>query len=116
VAQRLVRKVCPQCSESFLPPLSLRTQLGLAKNSRKRIQRAVGCTECYHTGYQGRTGVFEVFRITDRIKEMIVSGASEGAMLDVAREEGMTTLAENGIQKVLSGQTTFDEFMRILYT
>jgi len=115
VAQRLVRNVCPDCCETFLPPLAVRDELGLPKNSRKRIKRAVGCTECYHTGYRGRTGVYEVFQITDRIKEMIISGASEGALLEVAKEEGMTTLAENGVQKVIAGQTTFDELMRVVY-
>jgi type IV pilus assembly protein PilB len=115
VAQRLVRRVCPHCSESFVPPLSMRPDLGLAKNSRKTIKRAVGCNECYQTGYIGRTGVYEVFSISPKIKEMIVDGASEEALLKTALGEGMTPLPENGKAKVLSGETTFDELMRVIY-
>lgn len=115
IAQRLVRKICPHCAETFIPPLPVRLELGLPKNSRKAIKRAVGCAECYHTGYMGRTGVYEVFSMTPRIREMLIGGTSEERLFEVAREEGMTPLAENGKGKVLSGQTTFDELARVIY-
>jgi type IV pilus assembly protein PilB len=114
VAQRLVRKVCENCAESFVPPAPVRLELGLAKNSRKQIKRAVGCTECYHTGYTGRTGIYEVLVISEKIKNLILDGASESEIVKVAKHEGMTTLGENGRNKVLAGQTTFDEFMRVI--
>lgn len=116
VAQRLVRKVCESCAESYIPSVTVRMDLGLARNSRKSIKRAVGCSQCFHTGYAGRTGVYEVFQVSERIKELILDGAPEAKLVETAREEGMTTLEENGKSKVLAGETTFEEFVRIIHT
>ena len=115
IAQRLLRRVCPHCAESFVPPTGARDELGLPKSSRKQIKRAVGCAECYHTGYMGRTGVYEVLVMDERIKEQVVENGSEAEILATATTAGMTTIAENGKAKVIAGETTLDELLRVIY-
>jgi ribosomal protein L32 len=73
-----------------------------------------GCERCYHTGYSGRIGLFEVFRIDNEIKQLIHKEAGEPELLRAARISGMSTLLEDGIEKIRSGQTTCEEVLRVL--
>jgi type II secretory ATPase GspE/PulE/Tfp pilus assembly ATPase PilB-like protein len=77
------------------------------------IYKGEGCIDCQESGYSGRTTVGEIFIVTQEIKELIYTGASANAMLDVALRNGMKTMRDNGIQKAIAGITTFDEVLRV---
>ena len=113
VAQRLVRRICPKCMTSYKPSKAELDTLGLAGKVRK-LTKGLGCAECHGTGYQGRTGVFEVLDIAPDIRELILEGASEVQLAEAAVANGMTTLKQGGVQKVLDGITTIAEVNRVL--
>jgi type II secretion system protein E len=115
VAQRLVRRLCPNCkrpgelSETELRALNLeRSQL-----SEAQIMNAVGCEQCRDTGYQGRIGIFEIFTIDDDARHMINKRHSTLLLRQRARELGMRTLREDGVRKVLAGLTSAEEVISI---
>jgi type II secretory ATPase GspE/PulE/Tfp pilus assembly ATPase PilB-like protein len=114
VAQRLARKVCPNCAESYVPPKSVAAALGLVKNSKQEILRAKGCDDCLHTGYVGRTGIYEILKISEPIAALITDEKSEREILEASLADGQKTLAANAIQKVLDGVTTAEELFRII--
>lgn len=115
IAQRLVRKVCQKCCQMRQPSAALRKQLGLPANSKKKVPFAKGCKECFHTGYSGRTAVYEVICVSDNLSEMILQGASEWAMVEAAKKDKGSFLLDNGKKKVLAGITTFEELVRTIY-
>ncbi len=113
-AQRLVRRICTQCSEDVETPPQMLMQVGYAPDEVKtmRIKRGRGCERCNNTGYKGRVGLFEVLSFTDEIRDMILSGASSIELKRKAIEEGMISLRMSGLQKIKEGQTTLDEVLR----
>ena len=113
-AQRLVRKLCPQCREAYIPEAGEREALGLVPRSRRRVYRSLGCEACAGAGYRGRTGVFEVFRVSDRAREAIVGGKRAPTIRRIAEEEGMRSLVDNGRRKVLAGITSYEELVRVI--
>lgn len=113
VAQRLVRKICPDCEATYKPSKAELDTLGLAGKVRK-LTKGLGCAACHGTGYQGRTGVFELLEITPDIRQQILDGASEAELTETAIGKGMTTLKQGGVQKVLDGITTIAEVNRVL--
>lgn len=123
LAQRLVRSICPPCKEAYKPDLKLLMSLGLDGFFERHIQasgeeilfyRGKGCRECNQIGYRGRCGVYELLVLNDSIRGMILEGRSGTEIKKVARETtGMSTLREDGLLKVLSGDTTLDEVMRV---
>ena len=115
VAQRLVRKVCPECRQAFSPAESQLRAAGLTSEEAGEITfyKAVGCDECGGTGYRGRTGVFEVFPFSDTINTMLLNGEPHDALARQALAEGMQTLMQAGLSKVRSGVTTLDELLRV---
>ena len=115
VAQRLVRKVCASCCEMKVPSAALRKQLGLSEKSRKKIPFPKGCKECFHTGYIGRTAVYEVITLSEKLREMIINDASEAELEAASRKEKNKFLWDNGKKKVLDGVTTFEEIIRTIY-
>jgi type II secretory ATPase GspE/PulE/Tfp pilus assembly ATPase PilB-like protein len=112
VAQRLVRRLCPDCREPYPVAPAVAAQLGLADEPLLTFHRAKGCNFCYHTGFHGRTGIFELLVLSDALREKIVNGASEAELRKAAAEEGMRTLKTNGLKKVLDGTTTLEEVIR----
>jgi type II secretory ATPase GspE/PulE/Tfp pilus assembly ATPase PilB-like protein len=76
------------------------------------LYRAVGCDDCHHTGYRGRTGVYEVFRMSPKLRKMILDRASSAELKACAIEEGMLTLRRDGLRKMVLGDTTPDEVLR----
>ena len=114
-AQRLVRKVCPRCREPYTPDESLLRAAGLDPQEVRRMifYKAVGCKECYRTGYRGRTGIFEILPMDDTIKSMVLSGASHDEIVKAAREKGMLSLMEAGVKKVQEGAVTLEELLRV---
>jgi type II secretory ATPase GspE/PulE/Tfp pilus assembly ATPase PilB-like protein len=116
VAQRLVRCVCPMCRRWYTPSKAVLQQVGLPHDRQDyRFAYGVGCETCYYTGYMGRTGLFEVLRVSDTIKHMIIGRADESALQAMAIQEGMHTLAQSGIKKILQGVTTPQEVMREVF-
>jgi type IV pilus assembly protein PilB len=117
LAQRLARKLCERCKESYEPT---REELGVAGVGRTAddepptLYRAVGCTACAKTGYRGRTAIHEVMQVTEEIERLIVERASSDEVEKFARAQGMRTLREDGLAKVLLGQTTLEEIARVV--
>jgi type IV pilus assembly protein PilB len=112
VAQRLIRVLCPECKKQAAPKEIAKELLGLAKG--QKIWEAKGCQACFGTGYQGRTGIYEVFKMTERLQEAVIHGTSEREIGRLAVEEGMITLDEAGKRKVLAGITSFEELSRVV--
>jgi len=113
LAQRLVRVICPECKEEYHPPNSLLEQLGLKKSEGIKFYRGKGCLTCRETGYLGRTGIFELLIMNEEIAELVVAKATSRDIRKVAIKNGMETLQEDGIRKVLSGITTLEEVLRV---
>ncbi len=114
VAQRLVRRLCPHCRRATTMSGQRWENLGLGPAPRKRMKvyAPVGCAQCFGTGYRGRVGLFEVLVIDDDLRELVASG---GGVLDiqrVAREKGVASLRDDGVEKVLSGATSHLELLR----
>jgi type IV pilus assembly protein PilB len=116
VGQRLVRKICPHCKEITMPEDSLLQLVGLNREKQeKTFYRGKGCMRCFQTGYRGRIGIFELLAVSPAVAQMITQRSSSQAILKKAREEGMTTMMEDGIQKAAQGVTTLDEVIRVAY-
>jgi type II secretory ATPase GspE/PulE/Tfp pilus assembly ATPase PilB-like protein len=116
VAQRLVRRVCMACRRWYTPSPAVLKQLGLSPGQQEyRFAYGVGCEECYHTGYLGRTGLFEILLVSDTLRHLIVEQAGEQQLQVAARREGMSTLAQGGVKKILQGITTPQEVMREVF-
>ena len=111
VAQRLVRKVCPECRESFEPDSA--TLEGLGLNREQVFYKGKGCPACVESGYKGRTGIFELLEMDNDIRLLLTSGADSVTMRETAVKGGMCTLFGNGLEKVTTGMTTLDEVMRV---
>ena len=111
VAQRLVRKVCPNCKTPYEMLESELRSLGIdpTQLSEASVSKGRGCERCKHSGYKGRAGIFEIFIVDDEVRHMINSKATTIELRKRAREMGMRTLREDGIRKVLSGMTTAEE-------
>jgi type II secretory ATPase GspE/PulE/Tfp pilus assembly ATPase PilB-like protein len=111
LGQRLVRKICPACAAEYRPDKSVLKKLGLSADSI--FSKGQGCESCGNTGYKGRIGIFEVLGVNRAIRALIRDGASEDCIVKAAREQGMKTLFEDGLQKVRDGITTLDELRRV---
>jgi hypothetical protein len=117
VSMRLVRTLCDRCKEPYEVDAASLSRLGIQHMDRDGLQlyRGVGCDRCHNTGYRGRTGIFEVLEITDRIRPLILTNASDAAIRMAAAEGGMRTMGEDGLKRALAGITTIDEVARVVY-
>jgi general secretion pathway protein E len=116
VAQRLVRRICPDCRKPAYPTAQELSELGLGSledNKDAHFYVGEGCERCFRTGYRGRTGIYEVMLINDRIQELIYRQETAGVIKKVALEAGMQTLRMDGARKVLAGTTTVAEVLRV---
>jgi type IV pilus assembly protein PilB len=114
VAQRLVRKVCPYCKETYRPSKELVGSLGMDGKPQKGLlfSRGKGCRRCKETGYFGRTAICEILELKGPVRNAILNGADIEGIRQVSVGMGMTTLRENGLQKVQEGITTPEEVLR----
>jgi type IV pilus assembly protein PilB len=113
-AQRLVRKICPNCKESYELDADIVQKYGVKTNGKKvKFFRGKGCEVCRKTGYKGRVGLIEALTLSPKIKALILESAQEYKITEQARMEGMRTLRENGIALALDGVTTIDEIVRV---
>ncbi len=116
VAQRLIRRLCAACRRQYTPPPDTLRALNITEAAAANIPfyRPVGCDACHHTGYKGRIGIYEVMKITDRIRRMIAQRASEDAVREVAQSTGMLALGDDALAKVKAGVTTAEELLRVV--
>ncbi|HBE91680.1 MAG TPA: type II secretion system protein GspE [Gammaproteobacteria bacterium] len=112
LAQRLVRKLCPTCREAYEPTGKEREILRLSDTDQVTIYHPQGCDQCHHTGFSGRTGIFELIVVDSAIKNMIHSGESEENILNAVRKTSPSIL-DNGREKVCKGITSLDEILRV---
>lgn len=115
IAQRLVRRLCPECKKEKATDALENVQLGIKKEEKRTIYEPCGCEKCGHTGYAGRIGVYEILRITPRVKNAIHQGAATDEIRDVAMKEGMRTLQMSAARLVLQGVTSMNEMLRIAF-
>jgi general secretion pathway protein E len=114
VAQRLVRCLCQECKESYTPSDEELLDLSLTREDVPgQVYRANGCEECNMLGYSGRTAIHEFLSATEEVKRLVIANADAGRVKQAAIKAGMITLREAGVQKVLSGVTTFEEIRRV---
>jgi type IV pilus assembly protein PilB len=121
VAQRLVRTICKYCKEAYEVEPNLIIKLGASqtliepniKNGKLVIYKGRGCDKCFGTGYKGRIGIHEILEVTDPIRELIVDKAPSTKIKEVARKNGMITLRESALRKLMNGITTVEEVIRV---
>jgi general secretion pathway protein E len=114
-AQRLVRRVCDKCKEPYTPKPESLLELGVNPDDPRAqtLYHAVGCDQCASRGYFGRTGIFELLVMTQRIQELALRDVDSNVIKREARKQGMRTLREDGAIRVLTGMTTLEEIMRV---
>ena len=118
IAQRLVRMVCRNCKATYEPEPQVLEELGVARESRKAevlFARGAGCSACGGRGFRGRTGVFEVLRMSDSIRRLVMEGRSAVEVEEAAVGQGMMLMQECGVRKVMEGITSPEEVMRVVY-
>ncbi|MFH1453802.1 MAG: type IV-A pilus assembly ATPase PilB [Armatimonadota bacterium] len=117
LAQRLPRVICSNCKEAYNPPAESVRKFGFAAQSDSQVTfyKGVGCDNCKQTGYKGRTGVYELLPVSDRLKGLILKKASTNEIKQAGVEEGMKTLQDDGLRKVLEGVTTIEDCLRVVY-
>jgi type IV pilus assembly protein PilB len=116
VAQRLVRVICPECKEEYVPGQDLLSRLNLDQNELPfKFYRGGGCINCNHTGYRGRTAIEEIMIMSPKVRELLQSSAPVDAMREAAMALGMTTLGIRGLDKIESGLTTVEEVLKAVH-
>lgn len=124
IAQRLVRKICEHCRISYnitqdelVQHLSVEAVnkhiIPLGQKKEIRVYKGKGCKRCHFTGYLGRLGVFEVLEVTKEIKALVIQKKDADALLEEARKSGMTSMLDDGIEKISKGLTTIEEVIRV---
>jgi type II secretory ATPase GspE/PulE/Tfp pilus assembly ATPase PilB-like protein len=114
IAQRLVRKLCRTCRQSYSPDAKERRLLGYKATESATLYRAVGCEQCDYQGYRGRTAIIEILKIDAGIDELIARRATTREILMAAHENGFRTLADDGVRLVRDGVTGLEELMRVV--
>ena len=117
LAQRLARCICPSCKEAYIPPMESVRKFGLAAYTDSEITfyKGRGCDNCKMSGYKGRTGIHELLTVSDRIRSLILQRCSTAEIRQCAIEEGMKTMPDDGLRKVLDGITTIEECLRVVF-
>jgi type IV pilus assembly protein PilB len=116
ISQRLVRKICETCRQSYTAEPEQLSILGVNQTEEIKLYRGKGCPVCSGTGYLGRIGIFEIMPVTRQHRELIISRCSEQELADLSVKFGMRTLKDNARDLVLKGITTIDEMMNLSYS
>jgi type IV pilus assembly protein PilB len=116
VAQRLIRRLCPSCKKQYTPPADVLRALNMSEAEASGITffKAVGCDYCNGTGFRGRIGIYEVMKVSDKVRRLISTRGSEEQIREAAQEAGMLSLSEDALGKVKAGLTTPEELMRVV--
>lgn len=112
IGQRLLRKICPECKESYYPTPSVHKTFQIREDVL--LYRGKGCPACKYKGYRGRTGVYEVLVMDDELRELIISRAPAEVLKKRAHEKGMRVMRDDAIMKVLFGSTTLEEALNVV--
>nr|WP_163370529.1 type II secretion system ATPase GspE [Endozoicomonas acroporae] len=112
IAQRLVRLLCPECKQPYQPSSHECSQMAIEQSAHLTLFKAVGCPSCNHTGYRGRTGIYEVVPIDDRIRRMIQEGCGEQTIADEVHQE-VASIQDDGRRAVIKGITSLEEVLRV---
>jgi len=115
VAQRLIRKICEECKQTYEVDEAALVEHGYVSRDvgRVKVAKGRGCAACAQTGYRGRVAIYEVLPITREVKDLVLRAGSPAEICKVARDQGMKTLRDAALQKVLDGVTTLDEMLRV---
>ena len=113
LAQRLVRRVCSKCKQSYEPPRNIRKALERMGYEMETFYRGVGCRNCRNTGFRGRIGIHELLVVSDQLRDAIVSSPSIGPLRQIAARTGMVSLPHDGFRKIREGITTVEEVLYI---
>ncbi|SMB94695.1 type IV pilus assembly protein PilB [Desulfonispora thiosulfatigenes DSM 11270] len=116
ISQRLVRKVCPSCKESYIPEKTSPEFIFLSKKHTKheiKLAYATGCSACNYTGFKGRIAIQEVFKVSANERKLLLNGADDETIKKSALNNGLITMEQDGITKALEGITTLSEVIRI---
>jgi type IV pilus assembly protein PilB len=114
LAQRLVRRVCPKCRQTYEPPRTLRKALERMGYEFDTFQKGVGCRSCRNTGFKGRIGIHELIVLNDEMRDAIVANPNVTNLREIALRNGMITLRHDGFRKVREGITTIEEILHIV--
>jgi len=115
VAQRLIRVICAECREGYIPELEALKEVGLVPGQLTDglVYHGKGCPACSGTGYRGRSGIYEMLIVTDAIRNLVMKKSDSTSIARQAVEEGMKTLRDDGARKVAAGITTLEEVVRV---
>ena len=113
LAQRLVRVLCDDCKQPYQPSDSESRMLGLAPDQEATLYHPTGCEHCNHQGYRGRTGIFELMTVDDKIRALITQQARSSDLHACATENGMLALHDDALRKVEKNVTTIAEVQRV---
>ncbi|MBA4390540.1 MAG: hypothetical protein C0399_06355 [Syntrophus sp. (in: bacteria)] len=112
IGQRLIRKICPECKESYYPAASVHKTFQIREDVL--LYRGKGCPACKYKGYRGRTGVYEVLVIDDELRELIIAKVPSEVLKKKAQEKGMRLMRDDAVMKVLFGTTTLEEALTVI--
>lgn len=115
ISQRLVRKICPNCKVSYNAEMGEKKALGYPLEKELILYKGEGCDKCGHTGYKGRVGIYEILKITKSIRDLINKGATEEDIKFMSRNLGMISMREDATNKVINGETTIEEMLRVTF-
>jgi general secretion pathway protein E len=113
LAQRLVRTICAKCKHEYVPTAEEVRGIGLDPAKVRKLYKGAGCKTCQGTGYQGRTGIYELMLIDDEVRALILKNVDSSTIKNKAREHGMVSLRDDGADKVVQGITTAEEVSRV---
>ena len=115
IAQRLVRRLCPECKKARVATIEEKEFMGVAAEEQISIYEPCGCPKCEQTGYKGRIGVYEIMQVTPRLKSIISKRLGAEAIKDQALEDGMYTLRMSATEYVLEGITSYEEMVKVSF-
>ena len=115
MAQRLIRRICPDCKKEAQVNDSALRRIGLDPEDVGKIYEGEGCPKCFGSGYRGRTAIYEILPVTESIRKMIVEGVSDMKIREKAIQEGMVTLRKAAVNRLLEGETTMDMVMTVTF-
>jgi type IV pilus assembly protein PilB len=113
IAQRLARKLCPNCKRRTVISVEALAGAGVTAGAELEGYEPVGCPRCNGSGYRGRVGIYSAMSMSETLKELTIQRAAEPEIAGVAEEEGMLTLREDGVSKVRAGVTSLEEVLRV---
>ncbi len=115
LAQRLVRRICPNCREAYQPGAEMLREMGLASAvpANANFYRGVGCAQCLDIGYRGRSGIYELLPVDEQVRDLLLQNKDSASIKAAAIKKGMKTLRDAGLAMALAGETSIEEVLRV---